>query len=120
MRGRKGTHVAAELFGCERKRLDDILFLKKVMDRAIRVSGLKKIRGGEKFHKFNPHGATGVVVLTSSHIAFHTWPEFGHMTIDIFACDSEEKVKKAFEYIVKSMKPKKVKKVMMKRGYVIK
>ena len=42
------------------------------------------------------------------------------MTIDIFACDSEEKVKKAFEYIVKSMKPKKVKKVMMKRGYVIK
>ena len=29
------------------------------------------------FHKFNPYGVSGMVVIAESHLAIHTWPEYG-------------------------------------------
>jgi len=38
------------------------------------------------FHSFNPHGVSGVVVISESHLAIHTWPEYGHAAVDVFTC----------------------------------
>ena len=76
------------------------------------------VKNGEKFHKFNPHGLTGIVLLQSSHISIHTWPEKNYATMDIFACDKKQKVSKFVEVFLKEMKPKKYKQIILRRGYV--
>ena len=56
----------------------------------MRRSGLAPV--GELFHRFEPAGAeptgvTGVVLLAESHLAVHTWPELGAVTLDVYVCN---------------------------------
>ncbi|MCD6371500.1 MAG: adenosylmethionine decarboxylase [Candidatus Aenigmarchaeota archaeon] len=118
MARKKGTHILLELWGCPRILLDDILFMKKVFENSCKDSGLKKL--WMKFHKFNPHGLTGLALLSTSHISVHSWPEYNYVTIDIYACDDKEKVIKAAKIFVNELKPKRVKKTILKRGYIVK
>ena len=117
---KRGTHVLIELANCDEKLLDDILFIRKVFRRAIKESGLVPIKGTMKFHKFNPQGLTGMVLLTSSHIAIHSWPELRYATVDIYACDDPKKVYRAVNVFIKALKPEKVKKKVLKRGFIVK
>jgi S-adenosylmethionine decarboxylase proenzyme len=48
------------------------------------TSGLTIV--GERFHQFEPVGVTGVVLLAESHLAIHTWPERGFVSIDLYVC----------------------------------
>ena len=32
-------------------------------------------------------GVTGVVLLAESHLALHTWPELGAVTLDVYVCN---------------------------------
>ena len=34
-----------------------------------------------------PGGVTGVVLLAESHLAVHTWPELGAVTLDVYVCN---------------------------------
>lgn len=34
-----------------------------------------------------PAGITGVVLLAESHLAVHTWPELGRVTLDVYVCN---------------------------------
>ena len=34
-----------------------------------------------------PAGVTGVVLLAESHLALHTWPELGVVTLDVYVCN---------------------------------
>jgi S-adenosylmethionine decarboxylase len=38
------------------------------------------------FHQFDPHGATGVIVLAESHFSAHTYPEDDRVYVDLFCC----------------------------------
>ena len=42
---------------------------------------------GERFYQFEPQGVTGTVLLAESHIAIHTWPEAGFVTVDVYVCN---------------------------------
>jgi S-adenosylmethionine decarboxylase proenzyme, Bacillus form len=41
-------------------------------------------------HKLIPMGVSCVGVLLESHISFHTWPEAGVITLDLFTCGNGE------------------------------
>ena len=41
------------------------------------------------FHQFEPHGATGVLVLAESHFSAHTYPEENRIYIDVFCCSED-------------------------------
>jgi len=45
----------------------------------------------ELFHRFgtvdSQSGITGVVLLAESHLAVHTWPELGGVTLDVYVCN---------------------------------
>jgi S-adenosylmethionine decarboxylase len=51
------------------------------------------------FHSFNPHGVSGVVVIAESHLAIHTWPEYGHAAVDVFTCGDSIDPNVALEYL---------------------
>lgn len=38
------------------------------------------------FHRFEPYGVSGMVVISESHFSIHTWPEYDYCAIDIFVC----------------------------------
>jgi len=116
MKRKPGTHILVEMYGCDEKKLDDILFIKKVFRKAIKESGLKSLKS--MFHKFNPQGVTGFALLASSHLSIHTWPEYKALFLDIFACDERRKAVKAMEVFLKEFKPKKSRKRILSRGYI--
>ncbi|MEM9423849.1 MAG: adenosylmethionine decarboxylase, partial [Spirochaetota bacterium] len=51
------------------------------------------------FHQFNPHGVSGVVIISESHLTIHTWPEHGYASLDLYTCGKETDSRKAFNYI---------------------
>ena len=50
-------------------------------------------------------GASGVVLLAESHLSFHTWPEHGLVTLDIYTCGDPKAAEMAFDYIVDQLRP---------------
>lgn len=79
-----GRHVLAEIHGCDRDVLDDPKRVEKIMVDAALEAGAE-IRE-VVFHQFAPQGVSGVVVISESHLAIHTWPELGYAAVDVFTC----------------------------------
>jgi S-adenosylmethionine decarboxylase len=79
-----GTHTLAELEGADAQRLNDVRFLRTVLVRSIRAAGGTVVR--TTFHRFQPQGVSGVVVIAESHVTLHTWPEHGAAAVDVFSC----------------------------------
>ena len=93
----QGLHLTADLVGClpQMPRMTDAAALRETCLAAVRSSGLHPV--GELFHRFAPHpavagpsGVTGVVLLAESHLAVHTWPERGAVTLDVYVCNLGE------------------------------
>lgn len=79
-----GNQLIVELYGCDRECIDDVCAIEQVMLDAARAAHTTIVE--HRFHKFSPQGVSGVVILQESHLAIHTWPEFGYCAIDAFTC----------------------------------
>ena len=42
-------------------------------------------------HEFTPQGYTAVFILSSSHLAVHTWPENNYIHFDLLSCTKIKK-----------------------------
>jgi len=79
-----GRHILAEFYGCPPEILNDMGRIERTMVDAALEAGAE-IRE-VAFHKFSPQGVSGVVVISESHLAIHTWPELGYAAVDVFTC----------------------------------
>ncbi len=81
-----GTEWLIEAFDCEAEKLREIEVLREVFRRVVADLGLKTI--GEGFwHQFaGENGVTGLVALTESHLACHTYPEYQTATFNLYCC----------------------------------
>lgn len=80
-----GIEWLIEATGCNADALRDESRLRSVFDRAIADLGLKSV--GAVWHKFpGEGGVTGLVALTESHLACHTYPEYGTATFNLYCC----------------------------------
>lgn len=111
-----GRHILAEYYGCDIHILNDLELLQNFMREAVIESGATII--DSTFHQFNPHGISGVIVIAESHMALHTWPEYGYAAIDFFTCGDGVNPFKAFDYIHKKMKPTKYCSKELMRGLI--
>ena len=81
-----GTEWLIEAFDCEAEKLRDVEILREVFARLINDLGLKTI-GEEIWHQFaGEKGVTGLVALTESHLACHTYPEYKIATFNLYCC----------------------------------
>lgn len=92
-----GRHVIAELYGCDKALIDDLEFVQDVMLRAVELSGATIVK--PVFHKFSPHGLSGMIVIAESHFSIHTWPEYGYCAVDVFTCGNVINNHEALSYI---------------------
>ena len=83
----QGTHLLCEWFGCDfsAPSLNQASSLRMLCMNSATASGLNIV--GDVFHQFQPQGVTGTVLLAESHLAIHTWPEEGFVTVDVYVCN---------------------------------
>ena len=92
-----GRHFLAEFFDCDRVILDDVAAVRGRMRDAALAARATIVDA--VFHRFNPHGVSGVVVIAESHLSIHTWPEYGYAAVDIFTCGEQCKPEDALELL---------------------
>jgi len=80
-----GTEWLIEATGCNQHALRDENAIRSVMSGVIADLGLRSI--GSVWHKFEGEGGvTGLVALTESHLACHTYPEHQTATFNLYCC----------------------------------
>ena len=109
-----GTHLVVDAWQAPAELLND--------PEKIRAAMIEAIAAGEAtlidlcVHQFSPHGVTATATLAESHIAIHTWPEYGYFAADLFFCGRGKPVV-AMEVLQKALQAKEVKMHQMERGF---
>jgi S-adenosylmethionine decarboxylase len=94
-----GHHYIAEASGCTPAIIGKVEAVEQILVRAAEIAGVQV--WSISFHRFNPNGVSGVVVISESHLSVHTWPEYGYAALDIFTCGDTAKPEKAVEWALK-------------------
>lgn len=82
-----GTEWLVEAIGCDATSLRNESLLRELLGRVMSDLELKAI--GEVWRKFpGESGVTGLIALTESHLACHTYPEYGTATFNLYCCRS--------------------------------
>ena len=110
----QGLHLTADLYQCS---CDSALMIcadtiAQLCRSQTDASGLTLVE--DKWVKFpewqgQPGGVTGAVLLAESHLAIHTWPETGNVTIDVYVCnfssDNSGKARALMEGVIAAYAP---------------
>lgn len=109
-----GTHLLLELRDCNPKTLGSLEFVKNAMQNAALEAKATIVEVA--FHEFSPFGVSGMVVIAESHLAIHTWPEYGYAAVDVFTCGDLIKPQVAAKFLIEQFECKNSSIVEMKRG----
>ncbi|MBI3350018.1 MAG: adenosylmethionine decarboxylase [Burkholderiales bacterium] len=120
----QGLHLTADLRGCDpaAARMVDPDLLGRLCRQAVALSGLTGV--AELMHRFGSadgqSGITGVVLLAESHLAVHTWPELGAVTLDVYVCnygsDNSAKSRALLDALIQIFEPTDVNRQQLLRG----
>ena len=108
------SHCIMELWECNNQILDNKDMVEELMVEAALESGAEVREVA--FHKFAPQGVSGVVVISESHLAIHTFPEHGYASIDVFTCGERIDPQVAAKLIAKKLNSKRFYEINLERG----
>ena len=109
-----GVHLIVDFwYG---KKIEDANELERILTGAAKAANNTVL--DVAIHKFEPQGITGILLLSESHIAFHAWPEFDYVAIDIYTCGEAASPEKALSFLKKELRPQKIKIKKLKRGRI--
>lgn len=81
-----GTEWLVDASGCRAEALRDDALLRGLLTRIVVELNLRAV-GEMMLHKFpEPGGITALVLLSESHLACHTYPEYGVATFNLYCC----------------------------------
>lgn len=109
-----GRHILAEVYDCDPNILNDRELIEEILVKAALEAGAEVREVA--FHKFSPQGVSGVVVISESHLAIHTWPELGYAAVDVFTCGDRVNPWDACNYISDGLRSKHMDATEVKRG----
>lgn len=109
-----GKHAIAEFYECNVDLLDNVKKIEELLVNSAIECGATIVE--KCFHRFNPYGVSGVVIIAESHISIHTWPEYQYAAVDLFTCGNNCDTEKAYNYLVKALEAKKSSYNELQRG----
>ena len=109
-----GQHLLVDLYECPASLLNDAERIEAALVEAARAAGATILDA--VFHRFSPHGVTGVLVIKESHMAIHTWPEYGFAAVDLFTCGDIIDPRQAGDLLKKLLRATRASSVEMHRG----
>ena len=81
-----GMETIVDATGCTPGALCDLTVMRRLCERIIGDLDLQVV-GQPQWHAFpNPGGVTGLYLLSESHLACHTYPEYGLATFNLYCC----------------------------------
>lgn len=92
-----GNQLVVDFYDCGCDGFDNLEWVENVMIEAANRANATIV--DVVFHKFNPIGISGIVVIAESHLAIHTWPEHRFAAIDVFTCGSVLDSEAAISYL---------------------
>lgn len=116
-----GYHILADFYGCDilmSKENNNETYLHELMAQAVKAMGATNL--GTKVHMFDPVGATGVAILSESHMSFHTYPEYGFVAVDFFTCGPIAKPEEGLRFLKHAWGAKSVHVKLTPRGVDLK
>ena len=103
-----GKHVYGSLYDLKEERAySDPGFLEDVVRRAAELAGATIIDSKSWSIPGEKGGVSVIVLVDESHLAVHTWKEYGYATVDIYTCGEHTDPWRAWEYIKEVLKPEK-------------
>lgn len=85
-----GIEWVIDAQGCSAESLSSSTLLDELFQRIISALHLRPVRPTQ-WHQFpNTGGITGLCLLAESHLACHTFPEFGSLCLNVFCCVPRE------------------------------
>lgn len=120
-----GLHLTADLYRCSGPMalmLDEEAIAALCRDHTVRA-GLTAV--DERWVKFpdwqgQPGGVTGTILLAESHLAIHTWPESGNVTLDVYVCnfstDNSAKAQTLMDGVIAAYQPEQAVRQQLQRG----
>lgn len=109
-----GKHIIAEFYDCCSTSINDVEAIEDLFVTVAKDAGATVI--SSSFHKFSPHGVSGVVVIAESHLTVHTWPEYGYCAVDIFTCGDRIDNRLCLKELEQALKARSTSVVEMNRG----
>jgi len=111
-----GRHLLSEFYDCDPNVLNNVTLIEDVMCKAAEIAGATIVQ--KNFHHFSPYGVSGVVVIAESHLAIHTWPEYGYAAIDLFTCGDSVDPLVAYDFLREQLHSKTAFYSELKRGFL--
>lgn len=111
-----GRHILIEFYNCNEETMSSPELIEKYMNEAARIANATIVNS--VFHHFNPYGVSGAVIISESHLAIHTWPEYGYAAVDVFTCGDKINPWTAFDYLEKVFEADRSESVEIPRGMV--
>lgn len=81
--------ITIKASGADPALLDDTTGLEQLLRAIVEVAGLHPLES--VMHQFSPQGASIALLLSESHVALHTWPEYAVAYITLTTCASLDK-----------------------------
>jgi len=90
-------HLISDIVCSNKHRLNHMADFQKRLEEIIESNKIQCL--GMVTHEFDNGGFTVTVCLAESHIAVHTWPEIGYVTLDVYLCSYKHNNNKKAENI---------------------
>lgn len=94
-----GKHIKLHLYGVAFEALKDVVKAERFLQAGVEAAGMRTLdepwvydirkeleMQGLQPYPEEPEGVTGIVVLSTSHVAIHTNAHRGHAVIDVYSC----------------------------------
>jgi S-adenosylmethionine decarboxylase len=85
-----GHNLLADFSGIQPRLLRDADRVMRCLQLALADAGFHVLRKIVHHFESGGEGITGIVILSESHAAVHTYPEIGYLALDVFSCGSAD------------------------------
>lgn len=101
-----GRHVYGNLYDIDPAAAKDEKGLRELVIKAVERAGATLLDVRSWVVPGKKGGVSVIAIVLESHIAVHTWPEYGYATVDVYTCGENTDPWEAWKVILEGLKPR--------------